>query len=256
MRLTRKLLNSLIVRQNSYTRNSVIISLSENHELQEEFAKFRNFVLTECQDIDEDVIQRPKQLHITICAFNISNEYEVLKSRILLKDCLEKRIQQLLNNKPLRVQIKGLDVWSGDLSRAHILYAKVNEPSNKLQTIANSIANEFNEFRIFNKSYFEKQSYIKLHLTLMNTEFPQRIAYNYLKALCETNRIINNGFQDYDVFDDFKTPKRIPFDARKIFHKYRDHLFCDFIIKNIDFNQKKDNEMFKNLESIQLPQHM
>lgn len=255
MRLTKRLFVSLLVEQKLKSKHSVIIPLANNNELQEEFIKFKQLVLSKCEGLNEQLFQCPKQLHITICSFDTNSDYDILKARVLLKHCYQNYIKQLLNEKPLIVQIKGLGVLKGVPKRAHILYAKIDDQSNRLQTIVNCIVDEFNEFKLLNYSEIEKQIKTKLHITFMNSEFPQRIAYKDFKTLNEFG--LNNGsYNGYNEYYEKIRLKREPFDVSKIVDKFKDYFFCNLVIRNIEFNQKLNFRVSNVLELLPFPNQL
>ncbi len=116
------------------------------------------------------------------------------EERKLASECLEKCkdefVTPLLEGRPLRVKVEGLEIMNDDPSEVDVVYAKVgtNPDSDVLQRLADGLVNRYIFFkarRLHNaciKSclYFsfvtaglmvKQYDRVKLHLTLINTLF-------------------------------------------------------------------------------------
>jgi hypothetical protein len=90
----------------------------------------------------------------------------------------------------------------------------------------------------------------------MNSEFPQRIAYQDFKTLngFDLNNGLYNGYNDI-YYEKFRL-KREPFDISKIVDKFKDYFFCNLVIRNIEFNQKLNFRVSNVLELLPLPNQL
>jgi len=97
----------------------------------------------------------------------------------VLHECRDEIVNDILNNKSLKIVIEGLEYMNDDPSAVDVLYAKVIclDDSDTLQRVANTLMDKFVAAGLCKKDY-EK---VKLHVTLINTKYrredePQPVA--------------------------------------------------------------------------------
>ncbi|VDO48935.1 unnamed protein product [Brugia timori] len=71
---------------------------------------------------------------------------------------------EILNGKPLEVEIKGLEIMNDDPTRVNVLYALTS--SDKLANVVDTIAHAMSD-----TGFAPQQDSVKIHLTLMNTRY-------------------------------------------------------------------------------------
>lgn len=140
--------------------------------LRTKFEEFKRDVLRTCQDdrgVDDSIFQNSKKLHLTIVTAVIISNNEIDQAKDLLELCKNTIINELLKNKPLKVNIKGLEYMNDDPSNVDVLYAQVKPVSqteqNPIQLIADHLMEKFISSGL-SKRQFDK---VKLHATVMNT---------------------------------------------------------------------------------------
>lgn len=191
--------------------------------LQSQFIEFKNDVLNSWKDlrgIEDTLFQQPFKLHLTFCVLVLLNQNEVIFAKELLTQSLDKIVRPIIKSEPLKVIIKGLDVIKGNPKRCHVLYAQIKDESNRLQTIADQMVAHYVKSGLLEES---DQNNVKLHITFLNSLFRQRILHK--------NRDSNEVSK--------KQIKREPFDAKEIIERYKDHIFCELEVKNIQLNDIK-----------------
>lgn len=147
------------------------ISLPVNSpSLQESFIKFRKEVMENCSSvrgIDETIFQTPSLLHLTLGTMALLDERERDLARNLLQDCKEKVLLPLVGEKPLKVDVSGLEYMNDDPAEVDVLYGKVTDVDGTLQAAADGIVDLFIDSGLMTRQYDK----VKLHVTLMNTLF-------------------------------------------------------------------------------------
>ncbi|XP_069935937.1 activating signal cointegrator 1 complex subunit 1 [Cherax quadricarinatus] len=140
--------------------------------IQEKFLEFKKEVLEKCGDcrgVDESIFQEPAKLHLTLCVMVLADERERRQALEALAKCPENVLRKYLAEEKLRVEMKGIEYMNDDPGEVDVLYGRVNALSwsHSLQTIADSLVDEFLKAGVVNKQYER----VKLHVTLMNTLF-------------------------------------------------------------------------------------
>ena len=235
-RMTLNRLLALTRRKRPFTH---LITVPFTYEpLKREFIRFMDNVLNTCKDshgIDDTLFQQPFKLHLTFCVLVLINRNEVLMAKELLRQSLDQIVKPILQDKPLKVSIEGLDVIKGNPKRCHVLYAQIKDESNRLQTIADQIVGHYVKSGLLDESNENK---VKLHITFLNSLFRQRLLHKDLKTSPK------------------KRIKREVFDAQEIIETYKTHKFGEFIVEKIQLNdiKTKTEEGFYGLvEEIVLP---
>ena len=231
-------INHLIGLSRKKTPFTHLITVPFNCEpLRQEFTNFKDNVLTNfknCKGIDESLFQNPFKLHLTIGVLVLLDQNEILSAKRVLKQSLDEIVRPILDDKPLKVTVEGLDIMKGQPNRAHVLYAQIRDESNKFQSIADQIVKQFVKSGLLQESYENK---VKLHITFMNSLFRQRI-------LSKTYPNVSQ-----------KRIKRETFDAKAIIDSYNSYKFGEIVVQSIQLNDfsKTEDGFYGLVESIDLP---
>lgn len=186
-------------------------------QLKHKFKEFIDLVLANCsQDrgVHETIFQLPNKLHLTINICTILSEFEVDSAANLLEKCKKSFIEDLLEGKKLKVQIKGLEYMNDDPAQVDVLYAKVSDADfgNVLQNIADGIMTTFVDSNFAKKQYDR----VKLHATVMN-------------SLRRVDQSVDTDFEDKIE----KRKKRESFDCRNILKLFGDFDFGTYVLEEI-----------------------
>lgn len=142
--------------------------------LKTKFLEFKREVLKQCQDdrgVDDSLFQNPNKLHLTISTAVLLCESEIDQAKALLETFKKTYVRQVLNGKPLRVSIKGLEYMNDDPSSVDVLYAQIkpldlkSSNENPVQMIADNLMEKFVSSGLSKKQYDR----VKLHATVMNS---------------------------------------------------------------------------------------
>ncbi|RWS28813.1 activating signal cointegrator 1 complex subunit 1-like protein [Leptotrombidium deliense] len=180
------------------------------------FDEFRREVLQEpstvYSNVDTLLFQNPNKIHLTFGILVLMTDEERTKAARLLQQCREEIVKPFLENRSLVVDVKGIDVMHRDASKAHVLYAKIQD-NGLLQTIANQIVDRFSKAELMGG----QKDGVKLHVTLMNSLFRQRKGKRRRSS-------DNNIPQNAEVKE---KKRRECFDAREILRRFGDFTFVD-----------------------------
>uniref|UniRef100_A0A183I5E9 KH domain-containing protein n=1 Tax=Onchocerca flexuosa TaxID=387005 RepID=A0A183I5E9_9BILA len=185
----------------SYTH---FISIPMTHEIvKDNFLKFMETIKND-EDLsdscrEEAVFQKPSKLHLTITMLSLLDSDEEKSISNSLETVINTRVREILNGKPLEVEIKGLEIMNDDPARVHVLYALTS--SDKLPDVVNTIAEAMSD-----TGFAPQQDSVKIHLTLMNTRYMWE-----------------------------KKKKRGRMDVTKLLEKYRDYEFGKVTITEVGF---------------------
>ncbi|XP_071532818.1 activating signal cointegrator 1 complex subunit 1 [Panulirus ornatus] len=182
-------------------------------EIQERFLEFKKEVLEKCGDsrgVDESIFQDPGKLHLTLCVMVLADDRERREALDALAKCPENILKKYVAGEKLRVEMRGIEYMNDDPGEVDVLYGRINALSwsHSLQTIADSLVDEFVRAGVVTKQYER----VKLHITLMNTLFRD----------------------DKDGVTEVKTGKdRESFCARQILEEFEDYQFGEMEIDEI-----------------------
>lgn len=114
------------------------------------------------------------KLHLTISTFALLDNYErnrmvsyMNKSLGRVIDEVLKEKKDCLKDKKFQFNIGGLDYMNDDPTSVRILYAKVQDSSQLIQTLCNKISVASNKLGLTS----DYRPNVKLHMTLMNTRY-------------------------------------------------------------------------------------
>ncbi|XP_055933212.1 activating signal cointegrator 1 complex subunit 1-like isoform X2 [Argiope bruennichi] len=183
------------------------ISIPMNDEnIIEKYLKFKDDVLRTCRGstgISEQIFISPAELHLTIVMLTLLTKREKEEAAAILQKT-RNEILQLLDRKPLQIEIKGVEYMNDEPEEVRILYGKVQEKENNncLQIIANKLADTFSMSPLGRKEASDDPNNVKLHVTLMRGK---------------------PGVKGY----------REPFDASQILEKYANYSFGQTTVSQI-----------------------
>lgn len=189
-------------------------------EIKQNFLKFKHEVLNdpEVHNLHESLFQKPEKLHLTVVMLVLLDNQDRAIAAEYLQDCKEIIVDQVLQNRSLKVSLTGLDYMNDDPSAVDVLYAKV--VSEELQQIANEIAQYF-----ASRGFIQLQhESVKLHVTLINSRF------------CDNDDAIEKE-ENQDLRDGNRNQRKT-FDASKILKKYKDYNFGSLSINEIHLSQR------------------
>jgi len=138
--------------------------------LQEVFLKFQDEVLRDaanCRGMHQTLFQNPTLLHLTLGTMALLDDRERQLARDILEDCSHLVLRPLLSQGDLEVSIEGLEYMNDDPGEVDVLYAKVQEPSGRLQEAADKVVERFVASGLMKQEYDR----VKLHCTLINSLF-------------------------------------------------------------------------------------
>jgi len=205
-----------IVRRGRFKQSVThFVSLSMVNEMViDNYLIFKNKVLEECgqcRGVSEHLFQDQLKLHLTITCFVLCDGAEIKKACGLMEKC-EETVIRPMDLKSLDVLVSGLEYMNDDLSEVNVLYAKVQNP--EIQKLADKIQTFFKDCDLALQS---RSDHVKLHLTLMNTAFP------------EYQCSVNGNSVDHT---------RLTFDARKIMETFNDFMFGTVRLTEIHLSQR------------------
>lgn len=184
--------------------------------IQNSLYEFRDDVLRNCGDsrgIDETIFQNPAKLHLTIGTLVLLSEGERWKAAEILRTSKEELMSQILNKSPLTVSVDGIEYMNDDPGEVDVLYAKIADPTGKLQALSERLVDKFRSAGLM-LNQFEK---VKLHITLMNTLFRRDAE---------------------ELFDEHQSTKRESFDAREVLRMFSDYTFGKMEVTEVHMSQR------------------
>lgn len=192
-------------------------------DIKSNFLRFKEEVLKDSETPDEimSLFQKPEKLHLTIIMLVLPNVLDVENALKCLEDCKQIIVEKFLKCGPLQVTMAGLDSMNSNPKACRVLYANII--SDKMQEIADEVAMFFESRGIIER---EKGS-VKLHVTLMNTQFRVRNEKGTKKGEGSRNK--------------FTKPKWT-FDATRILEKFRDFHFGSFTVNEIHMSKFRDSK--------------
>lgn len=197
------------------------LSLPINSDtVQRGFLHFQDQVLKECRGrgIGKDIFQNPSKLHITLGTLVLLDEADRKKAAQALQDCLHNIVEPLLQKKPLRLSVCGVEYMNDDPAEVDVLYGKVKDLSENLvlQELADSIIQYFSKTGLMPKQFDS----VKLHVTLMNSLF-RREGADSDTSKSENMRKVRESF-----------------DASQILKKYQEYEFGELEVSCVDLSRR------------------
>ncbi|XP_052783371.1 activating signal cointegrator 1 complex subunit 1-like isoform X2 [Mya arenaria] len=189
--------------------------------LQDSLVDFKNDVLRECDGdpgVDASIFQTPTKLHLTIGCLVLLNNEEVTKAGQLLQECQHELIMPILKGKPLNLKLSGLEYMNDDPSEVDVMYAKIDDPSDRLQSIADRLVDRFETSGLLQRDHDR----VKLHVTVMNTIF----------------RKDPTGTTEPYKQQDRGRKERESFNATRTLQKFSGYDFGGYEVKNIHISQR------------------
>eukprot|EP00300_Choanocystis_sp_HF-7_P010188 c16831_g1_i1.p1 GENE.c16831_g1_i1~~c16831_g1_i1.p1 ORF type:complete len:417 (-),score=105.46 c16831_g1_i1:13-1095(-) len=181
-------------------------------------------------DFDASIMLSPAQLHLTVVMLRLITEDD-LNTALNTMARIKHKVLKILNHKPLRLHLRGIDVMNCDPSATNVLHAQVNEEPgsdslHRLKELGAFLVEEFKKQGLTDKT---ADPNVKFHATLVNTKVRSS-----------------------------KDKQRVPFDGRPILQKYESHAFgAPFSVQNICIakrGQFDENGSHFSEATIQLPE--
>ncbi len=124
-----------------------------------------NSVCSQDRGVSSKLFINLNKLHLTVSVLTLIGDIEIDQAVNLLSKCRNTFIKEILNSKSLEIHIKGLEYMNDDPSSVDVLYAKVEDSSNRIEQIADKLMLKFVDSGL-SKKQFER---VKLHATIMNS---------------------------------------------------------------------------------------
>lgn len=162
--------------------------------------------------IDKSIFIKPKTFHLTILMLKLWNK-ERVHAAIEVLQSVSSKVMEDLENRPLFLRVRGLDLMRGTRTKAHVLYAPVEEIGNegRLLRACQIITDAYVKAGlVLEKDIGQK---LKLHATLMNTSHRKT---HHRKG----------------------KRRSIPFDATKIFEQFESEHWGDYRIREAHLSQR------------------
>ncbi|XP_031277805.1 uncharacterized protein LOC116136225 isoform X2 [Pistacia vera] len=160
--------------------------------------------------IDKSMFIKPKTFHLTVLMLKLWNKDRVNAAVEVLKS-ISSKVMDALDNRPIFIRLKGLELMRGSLAKARVLYAPVEEigDDGRLLRACQVIIDAFNEAGlVLEKDATQK---LKLHATVMNAR--------HRKSKSRTRKLDS-------------------FDARGIFKQYGSEEWGEYIIPEAHLSQR------------------
>jgi activating signal cointegrator complex subunit 1 len=215
-------LDLIVIAGRSKQQFTHFLSISfATRDIMDNFDKFKSEILNdpEIYGISESLFQNPQKLHLTMTTLSLLDNEDRAVAAELLQDCKEMIIEPILQNKPLKVKLMGLNYMNDDPSSVDVLYGNV--VSEELQEISDAIAEYFSS-RGFTQ---QKTEHVKLHVTLINSLFRDND-----DAVIKDENLMQSREKEKMA--------RETFDASRILKKFKSFYFGEFIAKEIHLSQR------------------
>lgn len=176
----------------------------------------------ECRGIDASIFQLGSKIHLTIGMMTLLSDSDVRNASDFLSECYQELVSKHLQNRPLVVELKGVECMNDDPSEVDVLYAKVTtkDGSDRLQKLADGLVEKFVAHGLMKKEY-EK---VKIHASLMNSK---------LRTESEDKTPAKNRTDLPPRFT-----RKVSFDARKIVSLFEDFSFGEYHLDTIHLSTR------------------
>ncbi|OQR69971.1 activating signal cointegrator 1 complex subunit 1-like [Tropilaelaps mercedesae] len=209
-------LRTLIDIARSYEAVTHIISIPLAFDtVKKNLNEFRCLAIATSPALSERLFVCEDKLHLTVCCLCLQDEVELLQAGDVLLGC-EDLVAKHLEEKPLFIQIRGLEIMNDDPDVVNVLYANIQEAqrndTGRLQGLCDDVVQRFRESGLMVNSQASDREHLKLHMTLMNSKLAQ-----------EPNALVNPAFAFRNrrrTYDNVK-----PFSAKKILQTLGDQDF-------------------------------
>lgn len=184
------------------------------------FLQFQGKVLAECRGrgIGQDLFQDPCKLHLTLGTLVLLDDSDRKKAAQALQECQYDLIEPLLQNRPLRLHLYGIEYMNDDPAEVDVLYGKIKDLTVEplVQELADGIVKYFAKTGLMPRQ-FES---VKLHVTLMNSLFRR-----------------DDGDSDMSK-SEIQRRTRESFDATSILKKFQDYDFGEITVESVDLSRR------------------
>ncbi|XP_074312514.1 uncharacterized protein LOC141648004 [Silene latifolia] len=120
--------------------------------------------------IDDSLFLKPQRLHLTVLMLKLWNK-ERIHAAVEVLQGIHSKVNEVLDNQPLFVRLKGVDLIRGSKEKAQVLYAPIEEigGEGRLTSACQIIIDAYVRAGLVLEKDAEQK--LKLHATLMNTTF-------------------------------------------------------------------------------------
>eukprot|EP01018_Ginkgo_biloba_P002578 Gb_37660 [translate_table: standard] len=183
--------------------------------------------------IDKSIFIKPATFHLTVLMLKLWNKERIAQAAEVLQKA-SPQVNEALEGRPIAVSLKGLEFMRGKPSKAHVLYARVEEvgSNRRLQRACQVIIDAFLEAGLVMGK--DARQALKLHATLMNTSHRKRKR--------------SKGYK-----------RNLPFDARPIVERYGSADWGEYVIHEAHLSQRfsyDENGYYHCCGSIPFPKIM
>lgn len=188
--------------------------------MKDAFCDFRSDLLRECdgvRGVQPEVFQAPELLHLTVGTMALMDACDRERAVDLLADCKENLVVTILDDRPIEIELSGLEIMNDDPGEVDVIYARLtpNDGADKLQRLSDSLVDTFVSAGLMSRQY----NRVKLHVTLMNAKW------------LRTER---GGGAGAGRADECKAT----IDSRPIFSAFADRHFAAFQLDQIHLSQR------------------
>ncbi|EFJ31107.1 hypothetical protein SELMODRAFT_88393, partial [Selaginella moellendorffii] len=141
--------------------------------------------------VEKSIFIKPTRFHLTVLMLKLWNEERVEKARGVLEKCLPD-VAAALDERPVSVSLKGLEIMRGSPKNTRVLFAKVADADggSRLSKVCQVMIDAFVEAGLVLGKDGEQE--LKLHATVMNTSHRR-----------SKSRYRNKGFDATDILAKF-----------------------------------------------------
>ncbi|XP_061374799.1 uncharacterized protein LOC133317024 isoform X1 [Gastrolobium bilobum] len=181
--------------------------------------------------IEKSIFIKPKTFHLTVLMLKLWNKDRVKTAAEVLQS-ISSKVMEALDNRPVSIQVKGLECMKGSIAKARVLYAPVEEigSEGRLLRACQVIIDAYVEAGLVLED--DAKHSLKLHATVMNSRHRKRAKW---------------------------TRKFDSFDARGIFQQYGSEDWGQYLIREAHLSQRfsfDENGYYHCCASMPFPENM
>ncbi|XP_014662782.1 PREDICTED: activating signal cointegrator 1 complex subunit 1-like [Priapulus caudatus] len=203
----------LSVRMRQPFTHFISIPVARQH-IKEALFGFRDEVLRRCdgdRGVNFSLFQDADKLHVTVSTLVLLSEAERQCAAHTLQQCCRQLADDAKH--PLAVTLRGVEYMNDDPSAVDVLYARVEDASGRLQSLADGLVSSFADAGLTQRQ--REHEHVKLHVTVMNTIFRR-----------DAEAEVTEG------------NARESFDARRLMQEFVDYEFGELVITELHISQR------------------
>jgi len=165
--------------------------------VQQGLTEFKEELLAEYPFISPKLFQSELKLHLTIGMVYLLSESEVIKAKQLLDTKVKDMANQILGDleqSNIQVKMKGIEIMNDDPYMTDIVYGKIEDPDELVQSISDETIG------LFVEAGYSKNEYnrTKVHCTIMNSLFAKEEGDKKRKSFSAAEFMKNEKFLNWD----------------------------------------------------------